>query len=300
VNETRNKVNRKEIVMAKCWKISLWIVLTVWFSAAAADVPQTDVALNLEYLLVDSSGVHPMDTHEVHIRYGGGFHKSIKLDDEKRGGEVLICSLGYRMIEPDKIELTLEREVVQGPENKRKLPSVVKTISTLESWITTIFDEDDSLGGKLVLRVVPMLRQKIFDEDFGSWRVPMRLANGPLVEYIKGQPDQMDLHQDRVHHRAVNGGGVGLRFGILNFGVVRVSHYRFAGAKPCGWVRKARYYFRVGGRSFGGWSDMEILPEDPDRPGKGWALYCTLDPDPTLASHEGRAFYGGFDPFVVD
>ena len=277
--------------MTMYFKIAAFIFLAASFAAAADAVPQTDVVLNLELLLVKPEGIYLIRTSEPKIGHGGISHSMVKLEEDDPAGDLLVYSLAYRMSGPDRIKLALRREVGRGPDPLRELPAVTETISTLESWTTTVLEEDDRLGGKLILRVVPMLRQREFDEDFDSWRTPMLLAGGPLLEYVEHQADHPYNFQDQVIFREVNLGGLGLEMGIQQVGIVRLSHFRFSGATTCGWVRGGRYFFAVGGHSFGGWSETPILPDDTERSEKGWTLYCTLKEDSEI-----RGYYGNFDP----
>jgi hypothetical protein len=52
--------------------------------------------------------------------------------------------------------------------------------------------------------------------------------------------------------------------------------------------------FTVQGQQFEAWSTKEILPEDPERPGKGWILYGTLLPVSQARFPGG--YYGLFQP----
>jgi hypothetical protein len=286
--------------MAKQPKIATLVLIVAPFfvaAGAAAEGVESDVLLNIELLLSTPSGTRLVSTSEAKVGHGGAHHQAVKLDEDDPESPFLIYVLGYKMRGADRIDLGVKREVARGTD-RNELPVLTQTISPMGSW-TTELGEFEGLNGKLTLRVVPMLRERKFDEDFSSWRPPMRLSGGTLVEYRERDPDQPHQSQDRVLFRAINGGGVGVELGVPDVGRIRLSHFRFPGATECGWVRGTSYLFRVAGRLFQGWSESEILPQDPSRPGRGWTLYCTVDSN-LDRTPSGGDYYGKFDPFAID
>ena len=162
---------------------------------------------------------------------------------------------------------------------------MARVISPLGSWNTTVL-EDTGRGGRIELRVVPVLREQAVDETFDARSIGMNVSGGPLVQF--GETDR----EHRVIFREVNvgGRGSGLSLGLPGVGVAKLHFQRFPGAEEVGWVRGRTLHFELDGKRFQIWSTETILPEDRGRPGKGWVLYGLLEPDAGL----DRGHYGGF------
>jgi hypothetical protein len=246
------------------------------------------IMLGIEPVLIDASGLHPLagatDSSRVELGNGGAFHQTVALEPDR--SDVLVYKLAYTRLGEDRIKLTLERSRERSGKNET-LPSSQVVISMLETWSTTLFD-DSARQRRVVLRVLPELRTQVDDEPLNADRFVMRLYGGPLTQYGRSAAD------DRVIFRAVNMDGAGVEFGIPGFGVARLHLKPFPGATKVGWVRGTTMSFELGGQSFQAWSVREILPEDPERPGKGWVLYGALVPSSEARDQAG--YYGGFQP----
>lgn len=244
------------------------------------------ILLSIEPVLMDSEGMHPQvdaASDLIPVSSGGSYHQLIQLGALRE--DRLLIVLSYRMTPAGLIALTLNRSIRSAGKEDR-LPLIEKEISPLDSWRATLL-EDTGKGGRLDLRVVPVLRRDVEDEPLDSAMLRMHLKGGPLVQYGE-TPDQ-----DRVLFREVNiEGSTGLSFGIPGVGTIRLSTRRLKGADTCGWIRGHRLYFSMAGRDYSIWSTRMILPEDQDRPGKGWILFGELRP--WSSSEEEQASYGGF------
>jgi hypothetical protein len=242
---------------------------------AAAQGIDARVSLTIELLLVDGDGIRLLRSEEVDLGRGGAHHQTLKLGRD--GKSSLVLRLAYQPAAPSTIQLDLERSIV-GDDGARDLGSESRTISAFDAWSTTLL-EDSGLGGRLELRVVPFVRESIDDQPLQEQSLRMYFDKGPLIAFGERVED------DRLVFREINVAGTdGLRLGIPQTGIVKLSHRPFAGSRPCGWVRDHRLAFRVGEREYGVWSAAEILPADRSRPGKGWTLYCELLSDASLES----------------
>jgi hypothetical protein len=246
------------------------------------------IMLSIEPVLVDENGLHPLtgttDWSRVELGLGGAFHQIVELEADR--SDLLVYKLGYEPLDGDRIKLTLERTRERGG-GREVLPPAEAVISLLDTWSTSLFD-DPVRKRRVVLRLLPELRVQADDEPLDASRFVMRLYGGPLIRYGRREEGS------RVVFSVVNTGGAGLEFGVPEIGVVRIHLRPFPGATRVGWVRGTTMSFDLGGQSFQAWSVKEILPEDPDRPGKGWVLYGALLPLSEARSSGG--YYGGFQP----
>jgi hypothetical protein len=253
-------------------------------SAGESGVATAKVLLSIEPLLIDSAGIHPMTGAEqglLETEDTGSYNQVIRLGPDATSA--VAFKLAYKMSEKRMIQLRLER-TLERRGSRETLPPIEHEIEPTGVWTTTLLQETGQ-GGRIDLRVLPVIRADVADEAFsGKKLMTMRLKEGPLVQFGGGSAD-------RVVFRDVNVIGSGLAMGITSVGVVKLALEPFPGAKECGWVRGHVLSFSFGPFSYKAWSILSILPEDPSRPGKGWKLFGVLEPN---ASTEG--FWSNFEP----
>jgi hypothetical protein len=259
-------------------------------SSSAGSTSPAKVLLSIEPVLVDAGGLHPLtgttDWARLELGSGGAQNQVLELEPDR--SDLLIYRLAFDPAGEDRIRLKLERSRERRGA-KETLSPIETTISVLDMWSDTIF-EDPARRRRIVLRVVPELRVPADDEPLDSGRFVMRLYGGPLIKF-----GRRGESANEVVFSQVNMGGAGVEFGIPGFGVIRLHLKPFPGAAKVGWVRGTTMGFDLGGASFQAWSVKEILPEDPERPGKGWILYGALAPWSDAHRPDG-SYYGGFDP----
>ena len=247
----------------------------------AQDLSEASILLSIEPLLVDADGIHPLTgarTDLVPFNTWGEHHNILRVGEA--GETSIYYVLTYKAGAGNRIQLRLERR-------RPPMSAIEHEMTPMEAWSTTLL-ADTGRGGRLDLRVVPVLRARAANEPFDTSRFYMRLLGGPLIRYGGV------AREDRVIFRELNGGGQGLAMGIPELGIVRLSTNKFPGSTACGWVRGHDLSFHLGEQHFKAWSTIPILPEDPDRPGKGWILYGVLEPNPGLK--ENDAYYGAWNP----
>ena len=249
--------------------------------------PAPRIFLGIEPVLVRGSKIEPLNAPSsdlILVNEWGAHHQLIRLGEDD---DVLMrYKLEFRVESPETLRLTLDR--YPGGEEQSALPTVETTISVLDAWRTTLVERTAD-GGRIELRVTPVIRAPVDDLPFSEGRLMMSFNGGPLVVY----GDRAST--DRVIFREVNVGGTrGLRLGVSGVGTVHLSIDPFDGAEPCGWIRGYRLSCGLGGHDIALWSTVQILPEDPRRPGKGWTVYGRLEPDTSRGEMDG--FYGSFDP----
>jgi hypothetical protein len=249
--------------------------------------PAPRIFLSIEPVLVRGSAIEPLSAPSsdlILVKEWGAHHQLIRLGDDD---DVLMrYKLEFRVVSPETLRLTLDR--YPGGEEQSALPTVEKTISVLDAWRTPLVERTTD-GGRIDLRVTPVIRAPVDDVPFSEGRLMMSFKGGPLVVY----GDRASA--DRVIFREVNVGGTrGLNLGVSGVGTVQLSIDPFDGAEPCGWIRGHRLSCDLGGHDMALWSTVQILPEDSMRPGKGWTVYGRLEPDATRGEMDG--FYGSFDP----
>jgi len=268
-------------------KIECLISLLLLLASPCFSAEKPRIFLSVEPVVVEGSTIEPLNAPSsalILVNAGGTHHQNIQLDP---GDEPLMYyKLGFRLESPGTLSLKLERfphESIKEP-----MPVIEKTISVLDAWRTTLLERTGD-GRSIELRVIPVIRGAVDDERFAESRYKMNFHGGPLVLYGESAPE------DQVIFREVNIGGLrGLHLGVRGVGEVRLSIDPFKGATECGWVRGHQAYCKLGDASLGIWSNSLILPEDPERPGKGWKLYGELEPDSEIGYLDG--FYGGFEP----
>ena len=242
-----------------------------------------EIKLEIEALLIDSTGIHPLDPPNAQLAgLPGSSHRVLRLGEGSERN--LIYILRYELTDEGALDLSLERKLYRHDTLDRELPVEKHRMAVTESWTTTIM-EDVGTGGRLILRVSPLIRPAVKDEPFDSTRLGMTVMGGPMILY------GADSDEDRVVFREVNvSGTAGLSLGVPGVGRFKIAPREFPGAVDCGWVRGHRWKVSVDGNDLGGWSTVQILPDDPRRPGAGWILYGAFEPDSVE-----RGFYGGLD-----
>jgi len=253
----------------------------------AADDAGPRIFLSIEPVLVHGSDILPLNAPSselILVNDWGAHYQNIRLGTDKQ--LLMYYKLEFKVESPDTLRLKLER-FPQGP-GAQSMPVIEETISVLDAWRATLLERTGD-GGRIELRVTPVIRGAVDDEPFGAGRLKMHFDGGPLIVHGENAPD------DRVVFREVNVGAArGLRLGVSGVGTIKLSIDRFEGSSECGWVRGFRLYCKLGDTAFGLWSTTQIMPEDPLRPGKGWVLYGELEPDPSMGYLDG--FYGSFEP----
>lgn len=241
------------------------------------------VWLELEPLLIDPDGIHPLNpAYEdlVRVGEGGSFNAVVRLG--KDGRSSLIYSLAFEPGEKDQIRLGLSRALHRDGKKVEELPELAHVMEPFDSWTVTVL-EDEATRTRLRLRVVPIIRPVVETVPFSSDRLDMWLRGGPLIQFNAG------AREDRVIFREVNGGGRALELGISGIGKIRLSLEKFPGSMACGSVRGHVLQFDLGGHEYRIYSEREILPPDPSRPGGGWTLYGSIDPSARI---DGGNYYG--------
>jgi hypothetical protein len=251
--------------------------------------PTPRIFLSIEPVLIRGSAIEPLNAPSsdlILVDEWGELHQIIRLGEND---DVLMrYKLEFRVESPETLRLTLDR--YPGGDEHAALPTVEKTISVLDAWRTPLVERTTD-GGRIDLRVTPVIRAPVDDAPFSEGRLMMNFKGGPLVVY----GDRAST--DRVIFREINVGGArGLRLGVSGVGTVFLSVDPFDGAEPCGWIRGYRLSCGLGGHDIALWSTVQILPEDSMRPGKGWTVYGRLEPDASMGEMDG--FYGSFDPQV--
>jgi hypothetical protein len=282
--------------MRKSLIVALFMTLSVLTPAAETKLaessepnrPKAAVLLEIEPLFVDPDGIHPLYKWPIDLMEakGGSYSGVVDLGPRKQAS--LIFKLAHERVDQDKIRLTLSRMFYRGEKLDKEMPAIHHEMGVYEAWSTTMLEVPDQ-NARVDLRVTPVLRPPVVDEPFDSMSLGMWLEGGPLIQIGK------TVQEDRVIFRAVNVvAGDGLSLGIPGTGEVNLLARRFPGSVPCGWIRGTRLEFELAGQSFTLLSSRPILPEDPTRPGGGWVVYGTVNPNPNR--EVGKGFYSSFSP----
>ena len=246
--------------------------------------PKAAIHLEIEPLLIDASGIHPLNqAYESLVKLGkeGTFHSTYYLGIDAQ--RTFLYKLSYRLVDDDQIDLTLERSLERKDGGRlESMPPLTHRMQVFDLWSPTVLEEEGT-GTRLMLRVTPILRPLVEDVPFESDRFQMWLSGGPLIAY----GDRAS--EDRIIFREMNIGG-SLQFGIPGVGEMKLSLKRFPGSAPCGSVHGYSLEFELGGGEYRAYSTRPIMPEDPRRPGGGWILYGSLDPSVNVEN----GYYGGF------
>lgn len=252
---------------------------------------KTALSLRMESLLVDSDGIHPLHQASfyddpVEIGKGGSFKGTVFLGKDRDSR--LIYVLAYRPTPNGQIRLNLQRSLHRNEKEAEALPDITHLMDPVEAWTVTVLEDKESRS-EVRLRVVPIIRPAVENVPLDSDRLKMWLQGGPLIQY------NASAEEDRVIFRAVNiKGGRTLRFGIPGAGEIRLGLAKLPGTAPCGFVRGHLLQFFLGGHIYAVYSEREILPDDPSRPGGGWTIYGAIDPEVRI--EQGKEYYGGAQP----
>jgi hypothetical protein len=260
--------------------------------ASEPELERTKILLDIEPLLIDSRGIHPMGAPVLvnpPIEEGSAETGWINLGADDTNRVQYTVNYCRRRGDPfcgeaqpnqeGKIRVRLERKLLRG-ESEEKLAPLDHEMEPTDVWTATLL-KDTGRGGRLDLRLVPIIGSETSDEPFGKQLMELRLQGGPLLQFNKSGPD-------RVIFDGLGVGGKAIFMGIPGVGVVTLAAEPFPGAKECGWVRGHVMSFSFGDLKFKAWSAVQILPEDRNRPGKGWTIFGVLKPNVSE-----RGFYGG-------
>lgn len=271
--------------------IALACVLSAAAAAGAGTVrpepASVSYAVEIEPLLRTSDGLRTMKsvTMPPLPAEGGALQSVWRLGPTEE--DLLLWRVECRR-EGERLKLTVGGTLRRGGTVK-ELEEVHHEMGLLDAWVTKLWDGPE---GRLDLRILVLVQRLVEDAPLSEGRIKMWTKGGPLVLLAR---DGVEGERDEVVFRDVTGGDVrGFRFGVPGLGVVKLAVEPFAGAAPCGSVRGHRLSATLGGRELALWSLVPILPEDPSRPGAGWTLYGTLEPEKQGAPTE--AFHGGFVP----